>query len=401
MRIGFFFQNNKQGGLDTFLIHLLQNWPNQDKFILFCNSSHPGLDHLHQSLPKTVTIFPYNFLIAQDIDYRFRYWPHLFRFVFKGLFWIFGFSYQQIVIKNILRKSDLDRLMVINGGYPAGDACLAATIDWYKIKKEKPAYLNFHNFASPLPVSAIRRQKDCWIDKRIARATKGFIAVSQACKDSLVIRPNLQRVNKKFIYNGLNTFKTMVETNLYEELSLPAKSQILLMLAVYEPRKGHAFIIQVMERVAQDIPQAHLLICGYGSADEVRQVVKLKQRSSVSEKIHLLGHRNDVGNILAQTKITVVPSQAYESFGYTAAEAMYCRVPVVATDVGGLPEVVNDGVCGYIVGHQDVNGFARRVVELLKDKELRKRMGKQGRRRYEQHFTADRMAREYAELIRS
>ena len=80
---------------------------------------------------------------------------------------------------------------------------------------------------------------------------------------------------------------------------------------------------------------------------------------------------------------------------------MYCRVPVVATDIGGLPEVVNDGVCGYIVGYQDVNGFARRVAALLKDKELRKRMGKLGRRRFEQHFTADRMARKYAELIRS
>ena len=96
----------------------------------------------------------------------------------------------------------------------------------------------------------------------------------------------------------------------------------------------------------------------------------------------------------------VVPPQAYESFGYVAVEAMCCRVPVVVTDVGGLPEVVEDGVCGYVVDQHDRVSFANHIEELLCDETLRKKMGEQGKLRYEKYFSAKRMASEYAELVR-
>ena len=94
-----------------------------------------------------------------------------------------------------------------------------------------------------------------------------------------------------------------------------------------------------------------------------------------------------------------MPSQSYESFGYTALEAMCCQVPVVVTNVGGLPEVVKDEVCGYVVNHRNVESFANRLIKILCDNDLRYRMGDQGRQLYETNFTADRMARQYANLI--
>jgi glycosyltransferase involved in cell wall biosynthesis len=76
------------------------------------------------------------------------------------------------------------------------------------------------------------------------------------------------------------------------------------------------------------------------------------------------------------------------------------RVPVVSTNVGGLSEVVVDGEGGYGVDHHDTDGYASRLVMLLKDKDLRATQGLLGRRRYEAHFTASTMARQYSELVR-
>lgn len=195
--------------------------------------------------------------------------------------------------------------------------------------------------------------------------------------------------------------KPRKKTNLKKELGLPADVFILLMLGVYEPRKGHHFMIKVMEQVIQKVPQAHLLVCGDGSEEEFQVVENLRQKSPAKSKIHLQYHRPDIENLLSQTDIQVVPSQSYESFGYTALEAMACGVPVMATSVGGLKEVVLDGDCGFVRDCQNVDGFAQKIVELLLDEDLRKKMGLKGLKRFEQHFTADRMSRQYADIVYS
>jgi spore coat protein SA len=97
--------------------------------------------------------------------------------------------------------------------------------------------------------------------------------------------------------------------------------------------------------------------------------------------------------------VLVVPSQAFESFGLTCVEAMAAGVPVVATRVGGLAEVVEDGDGGYCVDRDDVAGFADRVALLLENNELRREQAVRGKQRYAQLFTADRMAQQYAAMI--
>ena len=400
MRIGFFLQNNKQGGLDTFVLQLLQNWPEADDLVLFCNSSHPGLKYLRKHLPQSVKIISYDFLIFQDFENRFNKWPTIINYFLKRLFWATGIFYQVNILKRIFSGANLERLMVINGGYPAGDACQAATVAWGRLNPKHLAWHNFHNFAVPLPLSWIRRWRENWLDRKVNQSAQGFVSVSRSSRDSLVTRPAMQNNRMEFIYNGIAPLAPKRNSSLLDELCLAKNTQIILMLGVYEPRKGHLFIIQVMELLTERCPFAHLLICGYGSDEEVAVVAKHCQESQVATNIHLLGHRFDITNLLAQAQVLVVPSQAYESFGYVAVEAMCCRVPVVVTDVGGLPEVVEDGVCGYVVDRHDRVSFASHIEELLGDETLRKKMGEQGKLRYEKYFSAKRMASEYAELVR-
>jgi len=400
MRVGFFYQNIKKGGLDTFLIQLLQHWTKSDELVLFCNASHPGIDILHQKLSGIVDIKVYYILVSHDFDLRYGYLPSIIKRIYNRIFWLFGIFIQINAIKPILRRAKLDRLLVINGGYPAGDACLASTVAWSTLYPDRPAWLNFHNFAGPLSKIKLYRKRDELIDYMVSRSVKGVVSVSRSCMQSIAMRPAFKEVETKFIYNGLNAINVKRKSSLRHELSIGEDVSLIMMLAVYEPRKGHEFIMRVMSLVINEIPDAHLLICGDGTDEEIRTVEILQKKSPVSKHIHLQKHRSDTENLFAQIDLLVAPSQAYESFGYMAVEAMSCSIPVVVTNVGGLPEVVEDGVCGFVVDHDDEDEFARRIIMLLKDKDLRKSMGNQGRRRYETCFTAKKMVSQYETLVR-
>ena len=400
MRIGFFLQNNKKGGLDTFLINLITHWNDNDDLILFCNQSHPGRNEITNSLDNYARVIKYDLIISEDLDFRLQKLPKILRIFVKIQFWFFGFFYQKYYLKKMFIKHQIDRLLIINGGYPGGDACLAASVAWNDINPNNKAWMNFHNFVVPEPTNILKRIKSRFIDYHVTQSTEGFVSVSHNCMNSLTNRNILSKVKKKFIYNGFSPLKTNKSSSIRKELGLRDDDQIILMLAVYEPRKGHRFIFQVMEQIMLKFSNAYLLLCGYGSEEEIENVDKIRQSVMFKEKIIMQPHRDDVVNLLSQVEILVMPSQSFESFGYTALEAMSCGVPVVVTNVGGLPEVVEDGKCGYVIQKNDIQGFAKSVNQLLEDKDLRKRMGEAGIKRYNNYFNVSQMVEKYERLIK-
>lgn len=399
MKTAFFTQNVKKGGLDTFILNLITNWPQSDQVILFCNRSHPGLKDIGRRLAGRAEIVPYDFWIAQDIGERLAQAPSVVRLVFRIAFWTWGFPYLVFKTGILFRKFRPDRLMVINGGYPGGDACLAATVAWARFRPEVRAWHNFHNLVLPYSHQPLRRMKERLIDIFVARATAGFVTVSAACMDTMGSRHRLAAIARTFIYNGISPVAATRGAPLIKEFGLPENSRLILMPAVYEPRKGHAYIIDAMEEVVRRVPEACLVICGDGSSEEMDAVRRIRDASKVARRIVLQGHRSDLGNLLSQAEVLVLPSQGQESFGYTAVEAMECGCPVVVTNVGGLPEVVEDGVCGYVVPSDDKLAFANRIVTLLQDDDLRKNMGEAGKKRYRDLFQARRMSDEYYRLL--
>jgi len=399
MKTAFFTQNVNQGGLDTFILNLIKYWPEDDQITLFCNRSHPGLPMLCKHLAGKVTVVPYDFWIAQDIGDRLARAPVIARLLFRALFWLFGFPYLLFQTRAVLKKNNPDRLMVINGGYPGGDACLAATIVWASINPKAPAWHNFHNLVVPHSNWPLRKLKEQLIDYFLVRAAAGFVTVSGACMKTLDIRPKLAASNRAFIYNGTVPMVPRFKTSLALELGLPRDTPVILMLAVYQPRKGHAFMIRAFEKVVRQVPSAALVMCGDGSSDEVERVRQMRNTSASAQQIFLQGHRTDVDDLLSQAAVLVLPSQAQESFGYSAVEGMASSCPVVVTDIGGLPEVVENGVSGFVVPSDDCSAFADRIVALLQDGALRSRIGKAGKARYKDLFQAKRMSNEYWQLL--
>ena len=93
--------------------------------------------------------------------------------------------------------------------------------------------------------------------------------------------------------------------------------------------------------------------------------------------LRLLGFRSDISNLLKQAQLLVVPSRAFESFGLVCVEAITHRCPVVATRVGGIPEVVKDGFGGFTVPLNPIL-FAERIIQLLSDEDLRNKVAEKG-----------------------
>jgi glycosyltransferase involved in cell wall biosynthesis len=291
--------------------------------------------------------------------------------------------------------------MVVNGGHPGGDSCRAAIIAWGLFSGGKSqAIYNFHNLANN--PNLIDRLPEKLMDAWLVSHAHALIGVSKVCAESLRKRLGDKAMKKvSYIYNGIAApiQNGSACWSLREELKIPAEAPLCLMLATYEPRKGHDFLFQAFQKVINIIPSVHLIVCGYGYSDEVERVKQLIETYGLSKHVTLQGFRQDVDAMLKQADVLLVASQIFESFGLTSVEAMANRVPVVATRVGGIPEVVMDGEGGFCVEPDDIQGYADRIIAFLTDSAFREAQAEKGYKRYRKLFTAERMSKEYAALI--
>lgn len=399
MRILFFTENNRCGGLDTFLITLINNWPSaSDELILTCNRSHPGLSIIEKKLSRQCKIIKHNIPVISDIIPKKHYLNQLFSFLFHYLL----FGYYFISLKSVLFRDKPDRLMVISGGYPGGDTCRAAVIVWGALAKKPLAVYNFHNFA--VAPKWYKKPVEYMIDWLVGHFSKQVVTVSNATIQSLKQRPVIANMKKaSFIYNGITISNNLNSSSnicsLKKELQLSSDSKICLMMGTYEKRKGHRFLLAAFRKVIEKNQTVHLVICGSGFPHEIKVVNDIIKEFRLEKYVHTFEFRDDVSYLLKDTDVLLVPSQEFESFGLICIEAMAHKIPVVCTSVGGLPEVVVDGEGGYCHHPNDINGYASRIAILLEDEILRREQGEKGFQRYKKLFTGKRMAEEYANLI--
>jgi N-acetyl-alpha-D-glucosaminyl L-malate synthase BshA len=143
----------------------------------------------------------------------------------------------------------------------------------------------------------------------------------------------------------------------------PAGQRLLIHVSNFRPVKRVTAVIEVFARVRQATP-ARLLMVGDGP--DAAAAARLARQLGVSDDVEFLGEQDSVVPLLSAAEVFLLPS-AQESFGLAALEAMACGVPVVASNAGGIPEVVEDGVTGYLHDREDLEGMARSVLVLLSD----------------------------------
>jgi glycosyltransferase involved in cell wall biosynthesis len=156
------------------------------------------------------------------------------------------------------------------------------------------------------------------------------------------------------------------------------------------PLKGYEELIGAMREVIREGFDVKLALVGddiYSHSKSYKQkLLSLVDSTGLKDRIIFTGYRENIPELLASFDIFALPSRS-EGFGRVNLEAMAMRKPVISTNVGGIPEVVLDGVTGILVHPGNSLELAHAIIRLLNDRELRESLGREGRRRVEEHFT--------------
>jgi glycosyltransferase involved in cell wall biosynthesis len=198
----------------------------------------------------------------------------------------------------------------------------------------------------------------------------------------------------KVIYNGID-FDRLTErpaVDLRAALGVPVDAMLVGAAGSLIARKGYDLLLRALASLSGTTPP-HLVIAGSGP--EEAALHNLAAELGLGGRVHFLGYHRDVADVHASCDIFCGPSRA-EAFGLVFAEAGYFGRPVVATRVGGIPEVVRDGETGLLVPPDDIDALAGAIGRLAASPELRHRLGEAGRQRAESMFSATRMASVFA-----
>ncbi|MFC1543875.1 N-acetyl-alpha-D-glucosaminyl L-malate synthase BshA [Gemmatimonadota bacterium] len=194
------------------------------------------------------------------------------------------------------------------------------------------------------------------------------------------------------IHNFVDTdaYFPLVEGPCREDLGL-GEGPLLLHISNFRDVKRIPDLMRIFLRVSRETP-AHLMLLGEGP--ELARALDFARTEGIRDRVHALGRQEDPACFLAMADVLLLPS-ASESFGLVALEALSCGTPVVASRIGGLPEVVRHGHDGFLEEVGDAEAMAARTLELLGDPVMRAEFGKNGRQRAISEFSRDRIVDEY------
>ena len=226
-----------------------------------------------------------------------------------------------------------------------------------------------------------------WIAFRLGRVVPVSISrqVAQTVKE--VYGDNIYT---PVIYNGIPTRRFILGDKKQRDDRV-----VLIHIGRFAPQKNHLLLVEAFSLAIEEYPSMELWLIGDGPLRA--EVEKKVEAKGLKEKVRFLGIRDDIPDLLAEASILVLPSD-WEGVPLTVLEAMAAGKPVVATAVGGVPELVEDGVSGILVPPRDLHALAQGILRLARDADLRNQMGKAAQERALERFDISRIAREYEAL---
>jgi sugar transferase (PEP-CTERM/EpsH1 system associated) len=237
--------------------------------------------------------------------------------------------------------------------------------------------------------------REC-LNRWTARLDDRVIAVCEVARRAEIERARVSPEHVVTIYNGIDVERFSPTggesvSRVRREFGIPAGVPLVGAVGRLHPQKDFAGLLHSLTEVQKHVSPIRLLLAGEG---ELRDDLETRARSlGISRIVTFAGFRSDVAEILAACDVFVLPS-LWEGMPNVVLEAMAVGLPVVATQVGGVPEIVLDGKTGLLVPPGDSETLAQALIRLLRDLDLRSRMGRAGRRRVEQYFSANQMVLE-------
>jgi len=207
------------------------------------------------------------------------------------------------------------------------------------------------------------------LQRLVAQPTDAAVCVSQAVRELTVNRYHVRPERVRVVPNGipldaLRSAGAGARSRVRAELGIEPRRPVLAIIGRMHPVKGHRALLGMLPAIVRSCPRALLLVIGDGP--ERAPCEELARSLGVSPHVRFLGRRADVPRLLSGIDLVLMPSQS-EGLGLAAIEALAAARPVIAFAVGGLPEVVIDGVNGRLVSPGDGEAFASAVIQTLRD----------------------------------
>jgi len=236
------------------------------------------------------------------------------------------------------------------------------------------------------------------IDRIIATKMDIIIAVSNAAKKILINYEKVDPNKITVIYNGININKFKFNIKQREQIRKIFSIQdkiVLSYTANLRPIKGHQYLLEAISKIKNQYTNIVLLLIGEGVLRN--ELEALTKQLHIEDNVRFLGYRTDIPDILSATDIYVHPS-VEEGFGIAIIEAMAVGLPVIATNVGGIPEIITNGVNGILVPPENPQALAEAIGDLIEHPDKRKALAEKGQQHVAATFTDDVMVKKYMEV---
>jgi glycosyltransferase involved in cell wall biosynthesis len=215
------------------------------------------------------------------------------------------------------------------------------------------------------------------------------IAVSRADERRMAEVVGIPSEKIVLVPNGIAPLPAGDGTGVRREAGVPGSASVLVAVANLRPQKAIDVMIRAVALLVADFPDVRLLIAGGGERSALEE---LAAELGVAHAVVFLGTRDDVADVLAAADVAVSSSD-FEGSPLAGMEYLAAGLPVVATDVGGMPDLVHEGENGLLVKRQDPPAMAAALAQLLADPERARTMGERGRLLQEREFSLEAMVR--------
>ena len=292
----------------------------------------------------------------------------------------------------------------------------ASPIDLFSVlvyvkKKKKPMILTYHGDVNVIHDELIYKLAvyfyDKLIDKLLSYANVIISPSEYYIEESRFLKEYKDKVI--VIPNGINIEEFDIPYTKEEcrgKLGLSTDEKIILFVGVIHSHKGIDVLIKAMQKITKEVPNTKLIFVGKeGEKGNFEGLDKLSKKLSVKKNIKFAGFVEEGLKPLYYKAADVfcLPSTtSHESFGIVNLEAMACSVPIVASKIGGIPDVVKDGKNGLLVPPRDSDALADAIIYLLENEDIREKMGKNGREKikdYSWERIAEEIEKVYEEIL--
>ena len=234
-------------------------------------------------------------------------------------------------------------------------------------------------------------------DKWMAKKADHVMTVSRAARAYMLDVDGIRRDDIEVVYLGFDFEKLSPNEEdrirVRREFGFATDDFVLGYVGNFAPGKGHIQLVEAFAKIVSDIPKARLFFVGRGMLPEV----EIAASKLPAGKVIFAGWRNDISACLNAMGVFVQPSLS-EAFSQVLIEAMGVGLPVIATDVGGANEVIENGVNGILIAPNDTDRIYQEILKLYRDEPLRKMIADAGRRSVRERFTADQMVERHIGL---